>query len=661
MNTARVGRTGACLVLLAAVAGSCRDRTPRAPTRDAGPPAPEARAAVAASGCGSDLGAPDRRLTRFELAYAVEDVFGVDASALHGLPRPPASIGDVPDIVVGRLLDRSDAFLRPYRASADALADTIAAKLAPACPDRVPRPDCVAQRLREPTARLWRASNAAVALEVASAAGAQVAQGTLAMFRAGVRRLLDDERFYILQNEAPLKHARGAFERRRVASRLALALWSSVPDMELLQRADAGELEDPARLAAEAKRMMADPRFRRFAREFVRQWLRLDRPPAFRPSLEERRLVEDPRRLAEAIDEAARLFQHQLDGDEPTAALLAGDRNLLTSTALLGAISTEIRGGGDETWLGRGVLVQSSMLCRTFPLAAVYPWETWKDHPLLDPHVAATSKRPGERALLAMRTKDNPCRACHRQLETIGAALWKYDGLGRPNKAGKKLAAPIAGRAVDGPGELARWILDTGRFEPCLAQKLSSYVLGRAVLPARRAADRCLVAVVAGKPTLAGALAAALGDIAMQGPEIVRDNPTPAPTSNAYVDPLPPASVAAAECAKFDPGVFLVGNCGTSACHGAGSTLAAFAVADAARAADVLRTAEPAADGYCGDDAGLVNAKRPADSLVVRKLTAGGKVCGGPMPITGGPRTLSPTEHACFVKWVEGVARGAAL
>jgi hypothetical protein len=660
MDTPRGGLTCACVALLAVAQLGCKARQPAvtsAPVAVAPTPAsPQVQVQVqvqVGDGCGSELGSPDRRLTRFELAYAIEDVFALDASALHELPRPLVGIGDVPDILVGRLLDRSDAFLIPYRAKIAVLAETIATKLAPACDGGL---RCVVDRLREPAARLWRTSSAEVGQEVEAAARAVVAQGGRQMFSAAVKRLLDDERFYILRNEPARQEAGPAFARRRLASRLALVLWSSVPDSELLRRAEAGELDAPARISAQAQRMMADPRFRRFAREFVRQWLRLDRAPAFRPSLDERKLVQDPKRLAAALDEAAGLLQHQLDGSAPVGALLSGERNLLTSTALLGAISTEIRGGGDESWLGRGVLVQSALLCRTFPLAAVYPWKMWKDHPLLDPHVAATTKRPGERVLLAMRTKDTPCRACHRQLETIGAALWRFDGLGRPNRSANP-AASIAGRQVDGPEQLARWILDTGRFEPCLAQKLLTYVLGRAVLPAKRAPDRCLVHGVAAKPTFADWLASGLESLAVQGATVVRDKPTPAPTSNDYVDPLSPAAATAADCARFDPGVFLVESCGTSACHGAGSTVAAFALPDAVLAATALRNAEPSPDGYCADHAGLIDPRQPSDSLVIQKLTAGGKACGGPMPITGGPRTLNPTEHACFVRWVEAVAR----
>ena len=667
-----VARGWLALALLAA-GWACSSKragpAPAAPDSAATAVATFAPAARSPPGAATDapLGSPDRRLTRFELAYAVEDAFGVRASALHDLPPPVASIGDVPDIVVGRLLDRSPKFLTPYRQTVRALAAEIAGRLAGGCAERAIL-DCIAGQLREPAARLWRSLDADLTAPLVAAARSQTAAGPRAMFQAAIARLLDDERFYVLQLEAPRAGARAsglAFERRRLASRLALALWSSVPDRPLLERAEAGGLDEPARIAAEVERMMADPRFSRFSRELARQWLRLDHPPAFRPSLNERRLVEDPARLEAALEQAARIIGRQLQTGEPVGRLLDPKDGLLTSTAVLGAISTEIRGGGEETWLGRGLVVQSAFLCRTFPLAAIYPLKLWQDHPLLNPHVVATTKRPGERTLLEMRTRDAPCRACHRQLETIGATLWMYDGLGRPSPRAEPANVSIAGQRVDGPKELARWILASGRFEPCLAQKVLTYLLARAVLPAKREADRHLVAGLVGASgppqTLARWIARALASDAFRvpGPDVVHDKPTPAPSSNDYVDPLPPAPVTDGDCARFDPGAFLVDGCGSSACHGPGAPSGAFAVADRAEAARLLRAAEPLLDGYCKDEPGLVNTTHPADSLVIRKLTAGAAACGGPMPLTGGPRTLDPRSHACFVRWIEQVARGA--
>ena len=56
----------------------------------------------------------------------------------------------------------------------------------------------------------------------------------------------------------------------RLASRLSYFLWSSMPDDELLAAAAAGHLHDPASVAAQARRMLADPKSQALDREFCR-------------------------------------------------------------------------------------------------------------------------------------------------------------------------------------------------------------------------------------------------------------------------------------------------------------------------------------------------------------------------------------------------------
>ena len=72
---------------------------------------------------------------------------------------------------------------------------------------------------------------------------------------------------YIVQSPEP--------EHFDLATRLAMFLWSSVPDEELLKLAEAGRLSDPETLAKQVDRMLADERSARFAHHFVRQWLGL--------------------------------------------------------------------------------------------------------------------------------------------------------------------------------------------------------------------------------------------------------------------------------------------------------------------------------------------------------------------------------------------------
>jgi hypothetical protein len=61
-----------------------------------------------------------------------------------------------------------------------------------------------------------------------------------------------------------------------VASRLALTLWDSLPDVELLKAASKGELHSADRAAAHARRMLADSRARTKVRDFFHHWLEVD-------------------------------------------------------------------------------------------------------------------------------------------------------------------------------------------------------------------------------------------------------------------------------------------------------------------------------------------------------------------------------------------------
>jgi hypothetical protein len=605
-------------------------------------------------------------MTRFELAYAIEDTLGVNASALHGLPRPRASIGNTPDVLVGRQLDMSEAFLEPYRAEVKRLAELAAKPIARRCEREADQPACVVAALRAPASRLFRATLADDELRAMAAAEPTTERTALGVASAIIRHLLGSPRFYRVANEMPAPAASSEKSdelqrRRRLASRLALALHSSVPDLMLLRRAEQGELDTEPALAREVARLLDDPRFSRFSREFTRQWLRIDRPPLFRVSLEQRTLLEDAPRFAALELQTAAFFSALLERKAPARALLAGaDGGLLATDAISSALSTPIRGGGHESLLGRGLLIQSSLLCRTFPLAAVYAEELWWRHPLLDPKAAEATPRPGERELLRTRTSDRPCRECHLQLETLGAAL---EPAGTATTAHAEPIA-FAGRFLTGPSDLARAILDSGRFEPCVAEKLTTYLMGRAVLPEKRAEDRCLVESLAGalgKPadsSLRSWVAATVLSPAFREPgrEVVHDVPIPSPDPNGYRLSLPATSVDAAACADFDPGRFLVRNCGTAACHGPGAAMTPFAVADASRARALLLAARPHPDGYCTTHERLLDPQRPRESLVVQKLVAGTEVCGSVMPITGGPQLLSALDRACFVRWVEEIA-----
>ena len=69
----------------------------------------------------------------------------------------------------------------------------------------------------------------------------------------------------------------GTLDAYDVACRISFGLWDSLPDQALLDAAAAGKLATRAEVAAQAERMVNDPRTRGKVREFLLQWLKVDR------------------------------------------------------------------------------------------------------------------------------------------------------------------------------------------------------------------------------------------------------------------------------------------------------------------------------------------------------------------------------------------------
>jgi hypothetical protein len=60
-----------------------------------------------------------------------------------------------------------------------------------------------------------------------------------------------------------------------LASALSYFLWGSMPDVELFELASGGDLNDPAVIAKQVRRMLDDPRSNNFVSNFTNQWLSL--------------------------------------------------------------------------------------------------------------------------------------------------------------------------------------------------------------------------------------------------------------------------------------------------------------------------------------------------------------------------------------------------
>ena len=101
-----------------------------------------------------------------------------------------------------------------------------------------------------------------------------------------------------------------------LASKLSYFLWNGPPDRTTLKLAASGALRK--QLDAEVGRMIADPRFSRFASEFASQWLSLDKFEVLEP--DRKRFPKLTRDTRTATAAGAGRVSAVLDPEQPAGA-----------------------------------------------------------------------------------------------------------------------------------------------------------------------------------------------------------------------------------------------------------------------------------------------------------------------------------------------------
>ena len=305
-----------------------------------------------------------------------------------------------------------------------------------------------------------------------------------------------------------------------LASRLSFFLWSSVPDDELLDRAVAGQLRDPAVLEAEVRRMLADERSRALVDNFAEQWLYLrdveakEPDPGFFPGFDEN--------LRQAfVRETALFIDSVLRADRSVSELLTADYTFLNERLakhygiphVYGSHFRRVSLAGTERrgLLGQGgILTLTSYATRTSPvLRGKWILENLlaSPPPPPPPDIPALAERTDDGAALSMRAamerhRANPaCASCHAQMDPLGFALENFDAVGRWRTRSESNDAIDAsgvlpdGTSFEGPDGMRQALLrEPKRFVATVTEKLLTYALGRNVesydMPAVRAIVR---------------------------------------------------------------------------------------------------------------------------------------------------------------------------
>lgn len=294
-----------------------------------------------------------------------------------------------------------------------------------------------------------------------------------------------------------------------VASRLSYLLWSSMPDAGLREAAGAGKLDDAAGLAAEARRMLADPKARALAVEFAGNWLDFRRFEDHN-SVDRTRFPQFTNELREAMfEEPVRFMEDLIRNDRPVLEILYGKHTYVNRVLANHYGIQDFRTRRGE-WTrienarpyGRGgMLTMAAFLTRNSPGLRTSPVKRgyWVAKTLLGeqipPPPPGVPELPSDesktekplRQVLAAHRANAACAGCHARFDGFGLA---FEGYG---PVGEQRTADLAGRPVDStadfpggghgksPEDLIAYIKDKREkdFLDNLCRKFLAYSLGR--------------------------------------------------------------------------------------------------------------------------------------------------------------------------------------
>ena len=294
-----------------------------------------------------------------------------------------------------------------------------------------------------------------------------------------------------------------------LAWRLAFFLWSSVPDVGLLDLAGAGRLSDPEVLDAEVTRMLADPRSKSLVTNFGFQWLDVRGLDTITP---------DPRLFPNFDEDLRRAFVREMELfldsillDDASVVDLLTARHTFVNDRLarhygLPDVRTdrfqrvELTDSRRFGLLGKGsVLMVTSYPDRTSPvLRGAWIMEHLLGTPPSSPPpgvetnlTAVEGSKPASvRERLELHRSDPSCNHCHGVIDPFGQPLESFNAIGEWRIRERDTGVAVdpvgtmagTGRTVTGPEDLREALVaDSEQFVQALTEKLMTYALGRGV------------------------------------------------------------------------------------------------------------------------------------------------------------------------------------
>lgn len=235
-----------------------------------------------------------------------------------------------------------------------------------------------------------------------------------------------------------------------LAARLSYFLWSTMPDSQLRELADSGDLLNPETLEQEALRLLNSPQIDQFIRHFTYQWLDMSalERVAVDPDVYPQWDIDMQHDMAE---ETYAFVRHVLENDLSALSFLKSDFIMLNDrmAALYGFApiqGSEFRAvSNSATPIRSGLTGQASFLTGNSTGIDSHPIKrgVWITRQLLNdppppppPNVPELDESQLEDGLsvseLLAEHRNNPaCNDCHKKIDPWGITLEQFDAIGR--------------------------------------------------------------------------------------------------------------------------------------------------------------------------------------------------------------------------------------
>ena len=356
--------------------------------------------------------------------------------------------------------------------------------------------------------------------------------------QAGIRGILCSPKFLFKQEGES-----GPLDNYAIAARMSYFLWNSLPDEILFELASQGKLKDPIVRREQTHRMLQAERTDRFVKDYVHQWLDLEKLKIIEPDLsiftvDEFDLVRD-----QIKEEPVEFFKEVLSNNLSLENFIDSDFVMITPelnyiyridghpvatpSKRPGASKIspkdyrpkEITSEFSKVMLGEknryrgGLLSQAGFMLMTtnngeytnpFYRGAWVLKSFYGDHLETPAELEISALSPPTKTETIKETidahrEDASCNICHKKMDPLGIALENFDVIGRwrdqytdvsnyaptANKKGGRFPVDartvhLDGRAFEGPQGLKTILMqDKERFSRSFLENMLSYAMAR--------------------------------------------------------------------------------------------------------------------------------------------------------------------------------------